>query len=199
MAWGAGSLSNSSCLIASDSFDLAPSPSPQPLSVSLSTYVHGPCSQWGVAHPDPGPVRLAEKWQTSAPPFLWSRYQDASGRAHSELAKNANVSQITYLPGNFENVICPSPTQGRILADNNTKLDALFSLLSDILRVKGSLWEIRMEKEQCFGLTGCPGPSEQKRGATKPAPVWGWGHGQSHSLSAPFPEQSPLVSWAWAP
>lgn len=32
------------------------------------------------------------------------------------LSENANVSQTTYIPGNFENIFCPSPTQGKILA-----------------------------------------------------------------------------------
>lgn len=32
------------------------------------------------------------------------------------LSENVNVSQATYIPGNFENIFCPSPTQGKILA-----------------------------------------------------------------------------------
>lgn len=32
------------------------------------------------------------------------------------LSENVNVSQTTYISGNFENIFCPSPTQGKILA-----------------------------------------------------------------------------------
>jgi hypothetical protein len=39
------------------------------------------------------------------------------------LPENANVSQATYFPGNFENVFCPRPTQGGSLG-SNTKVAA---------------------------------------------------------------------------
>lgn len=39
------------------------------------------------------------------------------------ISEKANVSQATYIPGNFENIFCPSPTQGKILA-GKTKVEA---------------------------------------------------------------------------
>lgn len=48
--------------------------------------------------------------------FLQFREQTVGGSDHSDDTENASVSQTTYIPGNFENIFCPSPTQGKILA-----------------------------------------------------------------------------------
>lgn len=90
-------------------------------------------------------------------------------------SKNANVSQATHCPGNFENVLCPSPHAGKNLSrqyqgGSQAVLSEVvsFSLPADLPRIKGSLWRLEMEKEQFCCLKECPGPSEERWNNTNP-------------------------------
>lgn len=86
-----------------------------------------------------------------------------------KLSKNANVSQATHYPGNFENVFCPSPHAGKNLSrryqgGSQAVLSEVvsFSLPTDLPRIKESLWRMGLEKKQFCYSKECPGPSEER-------------------------------------
>lgn len=103
-----------------------------------------------------------------------------------KLSKNANISQATHYPGNFENVFCPSPHAGKNLGrqyqgGSQAVLSEVvsFSLPADLPRIKGSLWRVEMEKELFCCLKNLQGPLKEDGttlilylGANQA--MWGW-------------------------